>query len=505
MGSFFSRLKLASAILFPRQRAIKASYNAASRSQDALRNFAGSDFFPADHAMRQTVRRTIAVRARNEFANNSFAYGIVYTLADDTIGTGPKLQLELSNAASEIIAKLQAREARFHKWAREVGLNDMLRCARIAKAIDGETFIVLSINPGCNREIKLEPKIYEAEFVASDTLIDRPVEYHPTGEPKEVDGIIFDIYGNPVQYRFWRVHPGSPSGVSPRDSHLVDASNVIHYGNFFRAGQHRGLSEMTAALHIFNDLRRYSTAVVLAAEVAARLSFIISNDLPPELYESTIETDDSGRISQTALDIQGPSTLTSGDFNSLILPAGYHAAQMKSEQPTNTYVSFKDSKIAEAARVFSMPFNVAVGNSSSYNYASGRLDHQVYHRKLKIERETIGCRILDPIFTEWQEMDRLIHPADYAGADATYHTWMWDGFEHVDPVKEANAAATRLAIGLTSLSEECALEGKDVETVTARRQREIQDYKEKGLAPLPWMNGGASPATSKQSSDEDKE
>ena len=174
-------------------------------------------------------------------------------------------------------------------------------------------------------------------------------------------------------------------------------------------------------------------------------------------------------------------------------------------QPTNTYVSFKDSKIAEAARVFSMPFNVAVGNSSSYNYASGRLDHQVYHRKLKIERETMGCRILDPIFAEWQEMDRLIHPADYVGADDTSHTWMWDGFEHVDPVKEANAAATRLAIGLTSLSEECALEGKDVETVTARRQREIQDYQQRGLPPLPWMSGGASQANSKQASDEDKE
>ena len=265
-----------------------------------------------------------------------------------------------------------------------------------------------------------------------------PTDHHDSGQPIEVDGIIYDAFGNPVYYRFWRTHPGSVSSFSRLDSQPIPAWQVIHYANRFRAGQHRGLSEMTAALHIFNDLRRYSTAVVRAAEVAARLSFIISNDLPPEMFDSTVKLDEDGGIAQTALDIQGgPSAFTHGEFNSLVLPAGYKAGQLKSEQPTQNYVSFKDSKIAEAARVFSMPFNIAAGNSSSYNYASGRLDHQVYHKKLLIEREIIGAEILDPLFSAWEEYDSALHPEDYQQMAELSHSWMWDGFSTLIPSRRA--------------------------------------------------------------------
>ncbi len=474
-------------IFRPVRRYIRAAFNSASMSESSQRNFAGSDYYSADAAMRRHIRLLISSRARNEFANNSFAYGIVSTLADDTVGTGPRLQLENDAPLSDDkAATLQSIERRFHNWADDIELNSLLRCARIAKAVDGETFIRLLVNPGARREIRLEPRIFEAECVASDTLADAPLQFQATGEPFEIDGILYDQYGNPTQYRFWKVHPGSPAGAMPYNFTMEPAAHVIHYGNFFRAGQHRGLSEMTAALHIFNDLRRYSTAVLLGAEVAARLSFIISNDLPPELYESTIEVDDEGRLSQTALDLMGPKALRSGDFNSLILPAGYHASQMKSEQPTQSYVAFKDSKIAEAARVFSMPFNIAAGNSSSYNYASGRLDHQVYHKKLLIERNAIGIRILDPILEAWMEMDRLLHPLDYT--TPCWHTWMWDGFEHVDPVKEANAQAARLANGVTSLAEECAREGRDYYGILRRRKREQDDCARLGIKPFPWMH-----------------
>ena len=481
---FFKRLLNA---IFPRKSVI-ARFNAASRSPDSMRNFQGSDFLSADAAMSRSVRQLIASRARNEFDNNSYANGIIMTLADDTIGRGPCLQLEHDGPPEPRHDEaLTRRERRFHKWARDVKLNDLLRCARIAKAVDGETFIRLQTNPNAPREVKLEPRLYESEYVESSTLAETPLEYHASGEPMEIDGIFYDQYGNPIRYHFWRIHPGSPLGGAPFAYTTEDAKFVIHYGNFYRAGQHRGISEMAPALNIFNDLRRYSTAVVLAAEVAARLSFIVSNDLPAEMMEGTVEVDENGRISQTALDMRGPIALNSGEFNGLVLPAGYKTSQMKAEQPTQQYVSFKDAKIAEAARVFSMPFNVAAGNSSSYNYASGRLDHQVYHKKLLIERDEIASVILDRIFETWQAFDSAAHPADYVFPEEG-HYWMWDGFEHVDPVKEASAQAMRLANGVTTLAEECAREGRDYQTILRQRAREIQDCQDKGLPPMPWMN-----------------
>lgn len=493
--------------LFRRPRPLLlARFNAASRSADSMRNFAGTDFLSADAAMSREVRKLISARSRNEFANNSFAYGIIFTLADDTIGTGPRLQLEPGEEEpllSITDPALQRREQRFHSWGRAVKLNSLLRCARIAKAVDGEIFLLLQNNPAANREVPLEPRLYEAEYVASEIFSGSVVDFHRGGQPLEVDGIFYDQYGNPVSYRFHRLHPGQTGLATPRNSTLVPSAQVIHYANIFRAGQHRGLSEMTAALHIFNDLRRYSTAVVQAAEVAARLSFIITTDLPAEYQDvgnDLWKIDETTGVLQTPMDNQEVAVFSSEEFNSLAMPVNHKVTQMKGEQPTQTYVSFKDSKIAEAARVFSMPFNIASGNSSSYNYASGRLDHQVYHKKLLIERETISSDILDKIYAAWEQYDMVLHPGDYS-KHISGHSWMWDGFEHVDPIKEANAQAARLANGVTTMSEECAREGRDYHTVLRQRKREIEECRRLGMAALPWMNA---PSVTMAGSDDDE-
>ena len=42
-----------------------------------------------------------------------------------------------------------------------------------------------------------------------------------------------------------------------------------------------------------------------------------------------------------------------------------------------------------------MPFNVAAGNSSGYNYASGRLDHQTYYRAIRIDQAHLARTVLD--------------------------------------------------------------------------------------------------------------
>ena len=42
-----------------------------------------------------------------------------------------------------------------------------------------------------------------------------------------------------------------------------------------------------------------------------------------------------------------------------------------------------------------MPFNVAACNSSGYNYASGRLDHQTYFKSIRVEQEHLACVVLD--------------------------------------------------------------------------------------------------------------
>ena len=61
------------------------------------------------------------------------------------------------------------------------------------------------------------------------------------------------------------------------------------------------------------------------------------------------------------------------------------------------------------------------------------------------------------------------------------HQWFWDGAEHVDPAKEANAQATRLDNMTTNLANEYARQGKDWETELKQIAKERELLNELGL------------------------
>jgi len=72
---------------------VRGRYDAAQTTPDNRKHWANADHLSADAAATPEVRRTLRNRARYEVANNSYARGIVLTLANDVIGTGPRLQM----------------------------------------------------------------------------------------------------------------------------------------------------------------------------------------------------------------------------------------------------------------------------------------------------------------------------------------------------------------------------------------------------------------------------
>jgi hypothetical protein len=106
-----------------RVRVVRARYDAASTNPDNYRHWANADGLSANAANSPQVRRTLRNRARYEVANNSYARGIVLTLANDCVGTGPRLQMLTPNPEAN-----RRAEAAFEDWAGAVGL--MANCHR---------------------------------------------------------------------------------------------------------------------------------------------------------------------------------------------------------------------------------------------------------------------------------------------------------------------------------------------------------------------------------------
>jgi len=94
--------------------------------------------------------------------------------------------------------------------------------------------------------------------------------------------------------------------------------------------------------------------------------------------------------------------------------------------------------------------------------------------------------VLDRVFKAWLDEAVLIEgylPQSMRTLDTEFpHQWFWDGFEHVDPAKEANAQATRLASNTTTLAAEYAKAGLDWESELRQRAREIALMRELGLS-----------------------
>jgi capsid protein len=77
----------------PSTNRIWARYDTAQTTVDNVRHWANADGLSANAAASPEVRRIMRNRSRWEVANNSYARGIVLTLANDVIGAGPRLQI----------------------------------------------------------------------------------------------------------------------------------------------------------------------------------------------------------------------------------------------------------------------------------------------------------------------------------------------------------------------------------------------------------------------------
>ena len=444
-------------LLRRRLRWLQARYDAAMTTDENMRHWAGADSLSVVSAASPDVRRILRQRARYEVSNNSYARGIVLTLAYDVVCTGPKLQV--LTESYDLNVRL---EREFRRWAAAVGLAEKLRTMVQAKTVDGEAFALLRTNPRVEHPVKLDLQLIECDQVAAPP--GRAAEESPTYH----DGVFYDRYGNPLAYTVLQFHPGDARlGALPLEAARIPARWMLHFFRCDRPGQLRGVSELTPALPLFAQLRRYTQAVIAAAETAADLAAVLYTDALPEDGPSEAEPFET-------VDIERRMMLT--------LPAGWKMEQFRAEQPHTGYAEFKREILTEIARCLLMTSNIALGDSSNYNYASGRLDHQTYMLAIDVERDRMRQQVLDRLWREW--IREALAVPDYLPPlypERLRHTWHWQGRQHVDPVKEANAQAVRLKHGLTTLAREYAKDGLDWEEETRQRAKELRTRSELGI------------------------
>lgn len=424
----------------------RARYDAAQTTPGNAAHWSMADFESADCENNPDVRAVLRSRARYECNNNPWLYGILLTAADDIIGTGPRIQIESGHRNANAI------ERDFSAWMRRTSMSKKLRTARLARIRDGEAFFIKINNPAIPGQVKLDYMLIDCDRVMSPYAAVALTE-----APLDVDGITYDRYGNPVKYSIAKFHPGGCNAAEYGFS-SIKADDVIHLFRATRPEQHRGIPEITSALPLFAMLRRYELATVQKMETSANISGVVYTD----------NADIAAEVDGARLSLTGSEDIEINRDSFVSIPAGWKLYQFTNSNPTDSQNDFSLMIKTEVARCLNMPKNIALGDSSGYNYASGRLDFQSYDKYIDVERADIELECLDRIFAAWFE--------EYSpGETLPAHYWFWDGREHVDPLKNAEAQRTRLESGTTTYAAEYARDGKDWQVEFEQLKRE-QDY-----------------------------
>ncbi len=264
IGGFLARQRPSQTVRIVRDRPIRARYDLAQTTNDNKNHWAAADSYDADSANSAAVRSTTVRRSRYETENNGYAKGMLRTMANYTVGRGPKLRLQTRSAGFNAMV-----QAAWNRWAKRVKLGRKLRTAVKARCRDGEAFLVAKINDNLRDPVKLDLVGVECEQVTSTDLL--------FAEKNRVDGVRFDDFGNPVAYDILPYHPGGQWWPTSTKAERVDAKFVFHLFQEERPRQHRAIPECSSTLPTCAQSRRWREATLQAAENLADFSLFLKS------------------------------------------------------------------------------------------------------------------------------------------------------------------------------------------------------------------------------------
>lgn len=422
---------------------VQASFDIAQTTAENRKHWAHADGLSARAALSPAVRRVVRLRSRYESENNSWYRGILRTAVNHIVGTGPRLQVLSGNRDVDLRI-----EAAWRRWTKASGLMRALRTMVDAYWRDGEVFVMRSERPRLS-PIPLDLRIYEADQIASPWNVSHNSEFVD-------DGIRFDASLNEFEIHVLDHHPGQGMGNMTHSGRWYSAQDVLHLFRRERPGQTRGLPRATSALQTLPIMRRQELATLFSAETAANFALYLKTNSPA--LDPAASPADFAEIEIAR------NMLTT-------LPEGWEVDQIEPKQPGPQYEMFQRQALTSFSRCTNMPYALAAGTGRDSNFSSFKGDmRNVWEPEVRVEQDEIECTIVEPIF-QWFLESAVYVSGLLDGAPAISdlkHVFHWPPLPELDPIDSANAAATRLATGQSSPTNEHARRGQDWDTEASR-------------------------------------
>lgn len=325
-------------------------------------------------------------------------------------------------------------------------------------------------------------------------------------------GVEFDRYGMPLAYHVRTSHPSDHyigSGVAKWQRIPARTAfgrpMVLHIFEALRADQSRGVAKMVAALRQMKMTAKFSDVVLQNAVIQATIAAVIESDRGPAEVFAQLGMDEmqDPNIVATMMDTYGRSYAASvanyaktgnvARLNGAMIPHLHPGTKLnvKSLGDGTLGTDFEDSLIRKIAAALGVSSQELAKNMSDTTFAGAKAAlGQSFIQYQSVKRSTPD-KIGNAIFRNWTEevvnrglITSLPQSAKAAGwiyqgfnLDALVRcTWIGAARSSIDKLNDAKTTEILMRLGLTTMEDECAKDGKDYREVIAQQHREA-NYK----------------------------
>lgn len=460
-------------------------YRSASRTDRTLRNWLPGHY-SADSAILSQLD-TLLARARDEGRNSPLSLAVVQTLDKHVVATGIGCKANAQDNTGEDLQDFNDEVDRL--WLRYA--------ARHVDYVSRSSFAELQSL--CFREIVESGQVFLLEVIDArlpygvafemlekeqlDTSQDRP---RGVGQNEIRGGIEIDRAGRPVAYYVLDEHPYGQNSVLETSPRRIPATQIIDVFRRQRFGQVHGVSWLAPLLQNSRDFNGLLGSELQAARLASLFTVLIKREQGAGTGLGLEADDFDDPLSNYQLGSGIISDLGRYDDVKII----------ENQRPSQQIKDFSELLFLVQGMAAGVSYLAITGDYSAVNYSSARAalnDDKKLYRQLQawyfralveeVYRRWLRVQVIAGRVTSVRAQEFKVDPERWLAADPVYPGW-----EQIDELKETNAAAMRIALGLSTLEIETARLGRDWHALLKQRAREIEFAKSLGLD-LPTHSG----------------
>ena len=443
---------------------------------------------------------TLRQRSRDLFDGGGLARSGPLTLTTGVVGWGihPRPQIDgdflgMSEDVREETERTILREWKL--WAenhycdaeRHKNFYELQELAFLSMLVSGDVFALFGMKPNNRTPYQLTVRLLEADRISTpDSSGDSEIK-NLDGGGRIIDGVEIDKEGAVVRYHVASHHPLAGSVTESLTWQAIDAygkdtgePNILHIMASERPEQRRGVPFIAAEIELLKQFDRYLKSELTANLVASMFSVFLESteDDGVSGLEDVVNEDD--RVTDDDYHYElGPGVV-------LDLPFGKKVHEVNPTRNNSTFDKYVSAMETSIGSSMPIPKEVLVKKYES-NYTASRAALLDFWRTVRVYRTRFNASFNQPIYEQFLAEAVATGRVDAPGFfdDPMIRqawcgcAWMGASMGHVDPLKEVNAAAMRIAQNITTQEQEASeYNGNDWAANVRQRRRELEALRE---------------------------